>query len=184
MSPATQCRCCFQRGGADPPLIDARCRRPPSRSHQDASYAVLATSASFVVYEAFRSGGCHMARRVHTGCNNCKRCTNSGSAEFGRRQGKLWANVATGGGVAAVQAFTPNCRACGHKMSLHDRGNAPQGNSYPVPVMVQVPAPPPVPPPPPPPSTVPAGWYRDPNGQPCSRWWDGYRWTDYTAPLA
>ncbi|WP_374615902.1 DUF2510 domain-containing protein [Frankia sp. AgKG'84/4] len=133
-----------------------------------------------------------MARRIHTGCNNCKRCTNSGAAEFGRRQGKLWANVATGGGVAAVQMFTPNCRACGHKISLHDQGNAPQGNSYYSPVAVQAFNPPPVrlpplpsiPPPPPPPSPeVPAGWYRDPDGQPCNRWWDGDRWTSYTAPL-
>jgi hypothetical protein len=36
----------------------------------------------------------------------------------------------TMGSVAAVQAFTANCRACGHKMSLHDRGENPQGNSY------------------------------------------------------
>jgi hypothetical protein len=122
-----------------------------------------------------------MAKRVHTGCNNCKRCTNSGAAEFGRKQGKLWANLMTAGGVAAVQAFTADCRACGHKMSLHDRGEDPKGNSYAAPVSVQQPAQAPAAPPPPP--QVPAGWYRDPNGQPCNRWWDGYQWTPNTAPL-
>nr|WP_085948930.1 DUF2510 domain-containing protein [Parafrankia sp. EUN1f] len=90
----------------------------------------------------------------------------------------------TVGGVAAVQAFTPNCTACGHKLSLHDRGGVPQGNSYAAPVAVQAPAPYQSAPPPPPPSNVPAGWYRDPNGQPCSRWWDGHHWTEHTAPLS
>ena len=123
-----------------------------------------------------------MAKRVETGCNNCKRCTNSSAAELSRKQGKLWANVMTFGGVAAVQAFTPDCRACGHKMSLHDRGGDPKGNAYAAPVAVQQPGPA-TPTTPPPPVQVPAGWYRDPSGQPCSRWWDGYRWTDHTAPL-
>lgn len=122
-----------------------------------------------------------MARRVQTGCNNCKRCTNSGAAEFGRKQGKLWANLVTVGGVAAVQAFTADCRGCGHKMSLHDRGGDPRGNSYATPVATQQPLPPPPVPTPPPP--VLAGWYRDPNAQPCNRWWDGLQWTVHTAPV-
>ncbi len=42
---------------------------------------------------------------------------------------------------------------------------------------------PPVPRPPPLPQ-VPAGWYRDPHGQPCNRWWDGFQWTHNTSPLA
>lgn len=63
-----------------------------------------------------------MGRRMQTGCKNCKRCTNSSMAELGRKQGKFWANVMTFGSVAAVQAFTADCRACGHKMSLHDHG--------------------------------------------------------------
>ncbi len=45
-----------------------------------------------------------------------------------------------------------------------------------------------VPPPPvpltPPLPQVPAGWYRDPHGQPCNRWWDGFQWTHNTSPLA
>jgi hypothetical protein len=117
-----------------------------------------------------------MAKRVLTGCNNCKRCTNSNVAELGRKQGKLWANVITMGGVAAAQAFTPDCRGCGHKMSLHDRGGVPQGNTYATPVAVQQPFPAPPP--------MPAGWYRDPDGRPCNRWWDGIQWTHHTAPMA
>jgi hypothetical protein len=34
----------------------------------------------------------------------------------------------------------------------------------------------------PPPLQVPAGWYRDPHGQPCNRWRDGSRWTHNTLP--
>lgn len=30
------------------------------------------------------------------------------------------------------------------------------------------------------PTAVP-GWYADPHGQPCQRWWDGREWTPYTA---
>lgn len=57
--------------------------------------------------------------RVETGCANCKRCNNSGVSEFGRRQGKFWFNVVTACIPLMVQAFTPNCRGCGHKRSLH-----------------------------------------------------------------
>lgn len=32
----------------------------------------------------------------------------------------------------------------------------------------------------PPPAGPPAGWYRDPQGQPLERWWDGSTWTDHT----
>jgi hypothetical protein len=34
-------------------------------------------------------------------------------------------------------------------------------------------------------STVPAGWYADPSGQPdLQRWWDGTAWTDHVHPTA
>ncbi|MGI8753310.1 MAG: DUF2510 domain-containing protein [Acidimicrobiales bacterium] len=39
--------------------------------------------------------------------------------------------------------------------------------------------PPPVPPVAP---ASPAGWYQDPGGAPCRRWWDGASWTAHTAP--
>jgi hypothetical protein len=60
-----------------------------------------------------------MAIGVETGCANCKRCTNSSAAEFGRRQAKFWLNVSLLGSPMLLQKFTPTCRACGHKMSLH-----------------------------------------------------------------
>jgi hypothetical protein len=70
--------------------------------------------------------------------------------------------VMTVGGVAAVQAFTADCRACGHKMSLYERCDSPQGNSYATPMVVQQPAQAPVPPAPVAPRPLPvyAGWYR------------------------
>ena len=125
-----------------------------------------------------------MVQRVYTGCHNCKRCTNSAAAEFGRKQGKLWLNLATAGGAAAVQAFTADCRACGHKLSLHDRGGEPQGNSYPAPVFMQPAPPQPMPAPympaPPPPQGPPPGWYPDQQIPQLMRWWDGTRWTEHT----
>jgi hypothetical protein len=31
------------------------------------------------------------------------------------------------------------------------------------------------------PTAPPPGWYADPEGRPCGRWWDGYRWTEHTS---
>jgi len=32
-------------------------------------------------------------------------------------------------------------------------------------------------------SQVPPGWYPDPDGKPCNRYWDGANWTLETRPL-
>ena len=32
-------------------------------------------------------------------------------------------------------------------------------------------------------SQVPPGWYPDPDGKPCNRYWDGANWTLETHPL-
>lgn len=57
--------------------------------------------------------------RVQTGCPNCKRCTNSAVAESGRKAGRGYLALATGGASEVVRLGTRDCRACGHKMSLH-----------------------------------------------------------------
>jgi hypothetical protein len=31
------------------------------------------------------------------------------------------------------------------------------------------------------PAAPPPGWYPDPEGRPCGRWWDGLRWTEHTS---
>lgn len=37
---------------------------------------------------------------------------------------------------------------------------------------------------PPPPPVVPAGWYPDVTQPSTQRYWDGYQWTEHSAPLA
>lgn len=126
--------------------------------------------------------GVAMGRRVQTGCANCKRCTNSATGEAGRKMGRAMVAMSTAGLSEMARATTRNCRACGHKMSLHDgQAGTPAGSN--VTVVVQQP-PPQSQPVVAAPVSVPAGWYPDPNGAPCRRWWEGYNWTDQTAPVA
>lgn len=60
-----------------------------------------------------------MSRRVQTGCPNCKRCTNTALGEGGRRAGRATAALLTSGLSEGARLATGNCRACGHKVSLH-----------------------------------------------------------------
>lgn len=116
--------------------------------------------------------------RVETGCRDCKNCTNSGLANFGRRAGRSSAKLMTLGMSEAVMATTKKCRACGHQMSLHGiADNVPPPSSVPTQVVIQGYAPPP--PPAPVPNGPPAGWYQDPRGLASQRWWDGVQWTDH-----
>ena len=32
-------------------------------------------------------------------------------------------------------------------------------------------------------NSIPEGWYPDPEGKPCSRWWTGTAWSEQTRPL-
>jgi hypothetical protein len=127
-------------------------------------------------------------------CRDCKRCTNSKLANFGRRTGRLVAFAYSVGISEAVMATQKKCRECGHQMSLHGAdkvGWAPQPTVQ-AQNLVQVkqqPAPTPPPPTPeqaaPPPAALPPpGWYY-PNGtdEP-PRWWDGAAWADIPPPPA
>jgi len=63
-----------------------------------------------------------MARRVETGCRDCKRCTNSALANAGRAAARGSANLAT---LGLASALTKKCKACGHMMSLHGQDTTP-----------------------------------------------------------
>lgn len=67
------------------------------------------------------------AINVHTGCADCGKCTTSNAGLALRNGGRGTAAVATVGISELAMAFTANCRACGHKMSLHDRPGAQSG---------------------------------------------------------
>lgn len=125
--------------------------------------------------------------RVQTGCPNCKRCTNSVVGETGRKAGRGYMALATGGISEAVRLGTRDCRACGHKLSLHSAASAPA----PINVVVSQAAPVSASP-----TAIdgsqarPPGWYPDSYGG--KRFWDGFDWvantderseTDSTTPL-
>lgn len=130
-----------------------------------------------------------MAKRVHTGCANCVRCTNSGLGEGGRKAGRGLVALATGGLSEGARLATANCRACGHKMSLHNAAerdgrrddrrasNRAKNEAALGWVAGKVKgALAPTPPPPPPVVASPSGWYPDGDGN--LRWWDGGQWTE------
>jgi hypothetical protein len=64
------------------------------------------------------------AINVHTGCADCGKCTTSNAGLALRNGGRGTAAIATAGISELAMAFTANCRACGHKMSLHNRPGA------------------------------------------------------------
>jgi hypothetical protein len=33
-------------------------------------------------------------------------------------------------------------------------------------------------------ASIPPGWYPDPNGMPCEKFWNGIEWTDQTRPTS
>lgn len=67
------------------------------------------------------------AIRVHTGCADCDKCTTSNAGLALRNGGRGTAAIATAGVSELAMAFTANCGACGHKMSLHHRDGAQSG---------------------------------------------------------
>lgn len=138
--------------------------------------------------------------RAYTGCPDCSKCTTSHAGLGLRNAGRGTAAVATAGISEAAMLFTANCRACGHKLSLHKRegaqnaaGRAMSAIFNPPPSVDGRPFPPsfyegrevaatpsaaqqaaPVVP-----DGPEAGWYSDPDGTPNLRWWNGREWTDH-----
>lgn len=138
--------------------------------------------------------------RVHTGCADCSKCTTSLAGLGLRNGGRGAAAVATVGISEVAMAFTANCRACGHKLSLHDRPGAQSAVGRAMSAIVEPranqdgrPFPPsfyegrsadPTAPgtaasAPVTPTGPDAGWYSDPDGTPNLRWWNGQGWTEH-----
>lgn len=113
-----------------------------------------------------------MVIKVQGGCRDCKKCTNSVVANFGRNTGRWTAAVTTVGMSEVGFMARKKCRSCGHQLSLHLGVDA----HTPQPA-VQVQS---APPQREAPSGPPPGWYNDPQGIAGQRWWDGHVWTDHT----
>ena len=60
-----------------------------------------------------------MARKVRTGCRDCRKCTNSMAANFGRNTGRGFMAYTTVGMSEVALASRKKCRICGHQLSLH-----------------------------------------------------------------
>ncbi|PZP27079.1 MAG: hypothetical protein DI613_14545 [Kocuria rhizophila] len=56
---------------------------------------------------------------VKLACRDCKKCTNSEVANFGRNAGRVTAAVMTSGMSELGFLATKTCRQCGHALSLH-----------------------------------------------------------------
>lgn len=119
-----------------------------------------------------------MGAHVETGCRDCKKCTNSAMANFGRNTGRATVALMTAGFSEVGLAFTKNCRVCGHKLSLHRGADYVASAPQPV-VVVQQPSPQ-VPTPQQAPQGPPPGWYKDQQDPNLQRWWDGTQWTEHT----
>jgi hypothetical protein len=66
-----------------------------------------------------------MARlKVHTGCRDCSKCTNSEVANLTRNTGRVVAAIYTAGLSEAALRSRRKCRICGHQMSLHEGADA------------------------------------------------------------
>jgi len=112
-----------------------------------------------------------MAKRVETGCRDCRKCTNSAAANLGRNTGRAGAAVLTVGISELAMGFTKNCRVCGHKLSLHEGAQA--ATVQPAVAVQQIH-------PQIPQAGPPSGWYVETPGM--LRWWDGQQWTEHRRP--
>lgn len=60
-----------------------------------------------------------MARRILTGCRDCRVCGESGIASATRKTTKLTAGIATAGLSSIMLASRRKCGQCGHPESAH-----------------------------------------------------------------
>lgn len=148
-----------------------------------------------------------MAKRVLTGCGNCKKCNSAKIVRGTRNLTRGIIALSTVGLSEAGMAMAGTCGACGHQMSLHkmtwmqrlqaeadavqERVLAEERIKEEARAKVQAEAEarkeleaeeestPPAKK-----SGPPEGFYTDPDGKPVLRWWDGAEWTDFTKPLS
>jgi len=62
--------------------------------------------------------------KVHTGCRDCRKCTNSDVVNLTRNTGRVVAAIYTAGLSEAALRSRRKCRICGHQMSLHEGADA------------------------------------------------------------
>jgi len=86
-----------------------------------------------------------MTKRIYTGCRDCKKCTNSVVANFGRNTGRVTAGLMTAGASELGMASMKKCRICGHQLSLHHGAEAVTVQPAYAPVQSPRPAPNPMP---------------------------------------
>lgn len=68
----------------------------------------------------FRNKGTSMGKKdVRLACRDCKKCTNSDVANFGRNAGRVTAGIMTAGMSEVGFLGTKRCRQCEHPLSLH-----------------------------------------------------------------
>ena len=58
-------------------------------------------------------------RRYISYCRDCRKCVNPQAANFARDSGRVLLFCLSGGLSEIVLLFTPKCRLCGHRLSLH-----------------------------------------------------------------
>lgn len=67
---------------------------------------------------------CMRRAKVHTGCRDCRKCTNSEVVNLARNTGRIIAGIYSAGMSEVALRSRRKCRICGHQMSLHEGAEA------------------------------------------------------------